>query len=439
MFAFVFALVTLVFSPTVNFCSAFPRSSLKFSPFNCGPQTWEINYANHSQASQHMMDWLLHWQFSCDGQQTYREAAHVGGFGSSFMFASKYFMEGIEYRAVYRPDHGAVQWLWADPNPQNCTLHRQSYDCFSEPISDCQYNTDVPRSDRLVNNLARIESLMAENPLRDIKSAPNMDVCTFARILKKPVKWVHGHLMWYLMRPLPELQAIIEKRKKEVLYQLPRGTVSVAMQVRAGPINDGRHAISALDTLLKVIDEVVLEIETHRSHLPNNKVGIFFLCSDLPENTYKSAEYMNAEHPRHFKWVTTHHVSLGQNSDAEQYIREHNGQLEVSRVDLFIDFLSDIEIMSSVDYVLGAKSNVYMLAAGLRMMRQQPHYRQPRNTCYIEYGGEGGGWKRVCEGDEMHKATWRYYFNPEYTHFESYPTTFKDATNRTLRHSKRRR
>lgn len=409
------------------------RSSLKYSPFNCGAATWDITFANNSQASQYMMDWLLHWEFDCNGKSVYREAAHNGGLGSSFMFASKYFMEGIEYRSVYRPDHGNVPWMWAAVDSENCTLHKQSYDCFSEPISDCAYApSDWTRSPALLKELARVEREMPNNPLRDMKSAQNMDVCTFARVLKKPVKWVHGHLMWYMMRPSSDLRAIVEKRKKDILHQAPRGTVSMSMQVRSGPMVDERKPLKNLEDVIQIADTVVAEIEEHRSHLLNSKVGIVYLSSDLPEMTYRSAEFMNTNYPRSFKWVTSNHISLGQNVEAEIYILEHNGKLEVSQQDLFVDFLVDVEIMTGVDYLLGAKSNVYMLAAGLRMIRQQPHYHQPRNTCYIAYGGESGQWKRVCEGDEEHKATWRYYFNPEYTQFESYPNTFPAIGNVTV-------
>lgn len=417
--------------------AAFPgtrgRSSLRYSPFNCGGATWELNFTNSAVMSKHMMDWLLHWQFDCSGKAVYREAAHVGGLGSSFMFASKYFMEGIEYRSIFRPDHGNVGWKWANPNAANCTLHKQSYDCFSEPISDCQYAPpDVTRPDSLSRELSRIASAMADNPLASMGAAPNMDVCTFARVAQKPVKWVHGHLMWYLLRPRAEFAAIIEQRTREVLRQAPRGTLSLAMQVRSGPLDDGRTPITNLTDVVRIIDAFVAEKEATHPHAAHAKVGIVFLSSDLPEVTFRSADFMNAQHPRSFRWVTAHHVSIvdGANADAEAYINAHHGQLDVTREDLFVDFMTDVEVLASADYVLGAKSNVYMVAAALRMMRQQPQYQFPRNTCYVDYGGSER-WQFVCEGDEAHRATWRYYFNPEYTQFEPYPTAYAARRNRT--------
>lgn len=143
---------------------------------------------------------------------------------SSLKLSSGHFMEMI-------PGFGQI--------PTQTTvhsLHIRSYDCFTEPISDCGLPNAPPRDPSLVKELDRIRASMPENPLRDILTKL-MDVCTFAKVLRKPVKWVHGHLLMYLTRPRPDAKAAIHHRKREIFSKLPRvvGTrtaVTVGMQVR---------------------------------------------------------------------------------------------------------------------------------------------------------------------------------------------------------------
>lgn len=401
------------------------KDNLNYSPFNCGSLTWEIDMTDSVQASKWFMDWLLLWQFDCDAHRpNFPKSAHNGGLGSSYMFASKYFMEGIEFKDVFRPLHGNDPWLWADPNPNNCSLHIRSYDCFTEPISDCGIPNAPPRDPSLVKELDRIRASMPENPLCDIVTKL-MDVCTFAKILRKPVKWVHGHLLMYLTRPRPDAKAAIHHRKREIFSKLPRvvgnrTAVTVGMQVRAGPLNDDRSALNNLTEIVSLIDHAVRDIERRR---PDHKVAMFFLCSDLPEMTYKSAEYMNKNYPRAFTFRTAHHVSLG-SGDAEEFLRKNPATaLPATKFDLFVDFMTDSEVLSNVDYVIGSKSNVYMVTAGYRMARFQPYYRDyPQNTCYVDKFHHMRELTLACEGTAEHKGTWAYYFAPAYTQFETiYP------------------
>jgi hypothetical protein len=420
------------------------RDNLNYSPFNCGTTSWKITFDDNELAAQNFQDWLLYWQFSCGSHSVNHKNAHNGGLGSSFMFASKYFMEALELKQIYRPDHGNIPWLWSDPNPMNCTLHKQSYDCFCEPISDCDYNTNInERSCKLLHDLQHIHDRMDDNVLKAIDEGL-MDVCTFGSILQKPVKWIHGQLMLYLTRPRDDVYLQILQRKEKIFANLPFNnqnnisTVTIGFQVRSGPLDDGREPITNLTEVLTVIDSTVHEIETKHGQI----VSMVFLCGDIPEMTYQSAEYMNTNHKRSFEFRTTHHLNLGQD-DAEKTLRSSNNNNNnnnklPSRFDLFVDFMTDIEILANVDYLIGSKSNVYMVAALYRYARQLPNIQLPKNTCYVDkslLGKKGGEHQQkndpnveeiktiplICEGSEEAIRTWYYYFNPYYTHFESYP------------------
>lgn len=406
--------------------------SLLYSPFNCGNSEWELSYNNTEVAARYFYDWLLHWQFDCEKNHPVNgKFAAGGGLGSSFMFGSKYFMDAIEMRQVFRPVHWNTYWTFAAENAENCTLNIRSYDCFSEPLSDCGLTNK--RSEYLLQQLNASTERMVTNPLQQFGINPSiwMDICTFAKVLKKSVKWVHGHLMYYMIRPRQDVQVIINQRVQSIFANLPKHTVTLGM---SGTLDNNRKQLTNLTEILHIIDHKVFEIFS----LYNQTVSMVYLCGDIPEHTFKSGEYMNTHHARPYTFTTSHLVSFGK-KDVEASLRSGDNLNQASRFDLFTDFITDIEILSTVDYLIGSNSNVYMVAAAIQAARQQHSY--PENTCYVDRneGGSEGDLRSICEGTAIAHKLWSLYFHPHYTIFEPYPMHNKTTVTEPKHHGRRTR
>lgn len=392
--------------------------NLHYSPFNCGNGPWPLDFNNSAVLSEAFSKWIFAWEFNCDKNKAKNgisfESAGNGGIGSSFMFASKYFMKAIELRQIYRPMHGkTTPWVWADPTGTNCTSHIQSYDCWGELISDCGVSSLFPRNDTFQQhvNTTRTTALQLLKPL-DKKL---YDICSIAKLLKKTVKWVHGHLMMYLARLRPDMQATVNQRVKNVFANLPSDQVTIAVQLRTGSLDTGRTAIRNMTYVMTRVDEVVTRVQ----QMHNKTVAMVYLCSNDPQDTFISPTYMSKHYPRPFQYRTSPVTQV--TSQDFEYVLKYNKSsiLQQLRPDLMVDFFTDVEVLAKADFVLGSTSNVYMVSAAFRAARRQ-HSTFPNNTCYFESRQQVvKDFPVFCEGSPQHKKLWSFYFAPAYTHFEN--------------------
>lgn len=392
-------------------CLSFAQSrdkNLMNSPFNCGSNaTWPVSTDDNVEMTEYFHDWLLVWQFSCEGNtKINHRVVSNGGLGSSFVFGSRWLTDAIKLKQIYRPYH-EQPWLWAAETAENCTLGQRSYDCFSEPLSDCEISSSkrTPELEKQINDaLGR----MVDNPLRFVMQQET-DICTFAKILRKPIKWVHGHIIQYMIRPRMDVLKVVEKRSKEVFADLPEKTVSMGIQIRSGPkMDNGRIPFNSTDDILSIIDSQVKEIKLKY----DQNVGMVFLCGDVPELTYQSAEYMNTHYKRPFTFRTTPRISFGI-EEVELSLRAGQNPNHASRLDMFTDFVTDIEILSSVDYLYGSHSNVYMIALALRWAKD----KGPNKSCLVDHRERE---LFICEGTgQKADQLWTFYYPEHYTIFTS--------------------
>jgi len=124
----------------------------------------------------------------------------------------------------------------------------------------------------------------------------------------------------------------------------------------------------------------------------------------------RSAEFMSREYPRTFKYSVIDHrqvSSISSQLEAEDAFRKnlttHDPETMNSR-DIFIEYVADIEAMVSADILIGSTSNVYMIAAALRMSRYPE--RPLEHTCWVELGIESQPF--YCENSKEASVSWRW-------------------------------
>jgi hypothetical protein len=122
---------------------------------------------------------------------------------------------------------------------------------------------------------------------------------------------------------------------------------------------------------------------------------------------------MNQEYPRPFIYSVLDHLQVtntATHTEAEiEFLKNITTRdpLTLSPREIFVEYAADIEIMARADILIGCASNVYFLAALLRISRYYP--TKPLNhTCYLELRHENQ--PLVCESDSEAKSAWSAAF-----------------------------
>ena len=111
-----------------------------------------------------------------------------------------------------------------------------------------------------------------------------------------------------------------------------------------------------------------------------------FLCSDQQEDNIKSIEYMTETFPRKWKYYVIPHFNMGP-GEAERNLNNPNIRNKPTKRSLMIDFLIDIEILSSLDAFIGSSSNIFFMVSAIRAAKQ---IGQRSHTCILQgIRGEG--------------------------------------------------
>jgi hypothetical protein len=145
-----------------------------------------------------------------------------------------------------------------------------------------------------------------------------------------------------------------------------------------------------------------VDIYAERLQLEGRPVGVVYLCSDLPEDNIRSSEYMAQQFPRNWTYVVLPHISLG---SGEAELKMKNKDLpKPPKKDLYIEYLTDIEILASSTVLIGTLSNVYLLAASLRVAR---NIGTKNESCFVDsrhYYKDNP--PLFCEGAPENKKLW---------------------------------
>jgi hypothetical protein len=355
-----------------------------YSAFTCiQSPPWPVTVDDNSNAQKVFSNWLRSMQnddTKCKAGQVMRKSLHGAGIGNSFVASSAELLKMLELSTIYRP---TVGWMWAD-SPQNCSLGLSEIDCFAEPMSYCGYEQYVKEEDvrfkpenrfigtTLIERVARFNRTEAQQ-----YSANGLDICNMGRISKKPIIWVFGQILYYLMRPRQDVMRRIQDRFDKVFpgerighpatvgQVLDRG-ITIGVHVRGGKPDNQREPLHMEDVMHQV------DVTVARLALRGDVVKRVFLCSDTQDTNIVSAEYMAEKFTRNFSYIVLPHLNYSVGTEAEYAMAadlKKPGQHSLSKVDIYAEFLADIYILAHSDVLQGSDSNVYVMAAALRFGR----------------------------------------------------------------------
>jgi hypothetical protein len=138
------------------------------------------------------------------------------------------------------------------------------------------------------------------------------------------------------------------------------------------------------------IDAVAADI-AKRSGKP---VTLVYLASDHPSDNFQSADYMEQNFPRPWKYVELPHIILD-GGEVEFALEKHTtGDI---RRQMAVEFLADMRLFSISDGYIGAVGNMFYVVTQIRAALESG-YRE--HTCYIL----NRTYQLVCERSEMMKS-----------------------------------
>jgi len=401
------------------------------SPFTCAAYSgsaWPVDSSDNHHAQKAFQNWLSARQNDprlCGHRdKVYTNINGFGtGIGSTYDQAIKLFFKYLELGIIYRP---MDTWLWA--TGFNNTFGTHSIDCFSRPLSYCK--------------LIPIEDLTKyyNSDEADKFSKTALDICSMAKHSKKPTVWAYGQVLHYMLRPGPLVAQYVSNRLKLVfasahhtsqisdhlnstvdvgthdegfhannsttekniggivntVTEIEPLAVTIGVHMRGGKPWDGRRILQ-LHELMEIVDARVADIEktnesdqkdshgSKRDSIPIRRLRVsqVFICSDTQASNVKSAEYMSASFPRNFSYVILPHLNYSVGTEAETAVRHSlDDGKNISLLDIYSEYLADVEILVKSDVFIGMYSNVYIMVAALRAARHPE--RPPSYTSYID-------------------------------------------------------
>lgn len=379
------------------------------SPFShCGAdeEVWELTSRHNEQAIHDFQVWITRRQFDSDicSSRGVLDKLHDYGIGSAFIQGAALLGQAIEQGKIYRPNPTRT-WLWAESVAANCSLGIKSLDCFNLPISVCGLTTAEARS---AQSLFKNSQMTASQT----QSTHTVSICHLALRYKKPLIWIFGQLLDYLLRPRPELIPYITHRIQAALQlpmeQLPyffdrhalryfMSTSTIAVHIRGGNPDAGRKVIP-LSYYIAAIDAKAKELAES-----NRPVRSVYVCSDDPS----LIDELRLLYRRPWPIITLPHLILGKKGvEQEDALRAVRTQ-EISRRTLVMEYLADIEILTAADVFIGSHSNVYAMAASLRLSRHADTLSL-NSTCLIDYRTVDKSLH--CEGSVIARKFWSSEF-----------------------------
>ena len=379
----------------IFFCSN--TESKERSAFICSG-SWNITRENSNNTFFQLQRWIHASQNLCG--KVLSPGLHVGnGIGSGIESAARWLMWAIEANQIYRPTES---WAWADKDKSGCTVG-QTVDCYFYPISSCA-NSDHLLAKKDLHLQSHDEQQYNESTA--VFGVGSMDACAIARAAKKPLQWVHGSVLHYIMRLNDSIKVEVDAKIAEIRRQALNGSV-VGVHIRRGSPDHGRHPANT-SYYISAVDTLAAQLETL-----GRPISVVFICSDLQQELESNISVL---FPRPWKYVLLPHFIyppqlLGKHEI--QHIVE-SGRLErngFSRRTMAMEYFTDVEILAQADAFIGSSSNVYTLVTALRVARGFDSFAN--HSCFMKLTTSPP--TLHCEGTQDALEEWRHHSFGGYT------------------------
>ena len=390
------------------FSARFVLSTGTNSAFVC-TQEWTVHRNQPKQVFDNFQNWILDWQSDCNKKRS-EGLMNGNGIGSSLHSTVRWMIWAIEEDKVYRPSH---HWLWADLNNSKCTDYRlnRTIDCYFRPLTLCglkQANGHTQQSS--LNDRTKVAVL----PASSVAMLPvlAMDSCTMAARNKKTLQWIHGSFLHYLMQYNVDTARDVQRRVDAMFPQTlmnvtTTDTSYIGVHIRGGKPDANRHPAN-VSYYIAMVDEIALQFQ--RLKRPVSRV---YFCSDLPDETFVSADYLSRAFPRPWQYMALPHISLPTDTykEAQHYLESNLLTENYSRRDLAVEYFADIEILAKVDAFIGSTSTVYPTVVGLRIARGNNWFKN--HSCFMQIRHTPPSFH--CEGSVEAHTLWTHFSLGGYT------------------------
>lgn len=297
------------------------------------------------------------------------------------------FARSIEGGKILRPSDG---YFWAS-NCENCTYNITSLDCYFQGLSSCSLDPIKSTATDLMNQDDR------ETKFGKRLAVANPDICTQAMAIKKPIAWVAGQYLSYIIRPRHDIQAEIYERIKGVLPNINRKHESfIAVHYRGGQPDFNRKVIP-LDSYMKAVHQ-----KAELLAMEGRPVSVVYLASQDNVHLFMNTSFLKENYGGNFtyKFLPPLTSNVDPSKEIELELRSHP---DIPRKPYVVEFLADFQLMVKADVFIGSISTIYMIVMLLRYARHPG--RRKDFTCLINTNSE-----IVCE-DDPRKYDIYYNFN----------------------------
>jgi len=342
-------------------------SSKQYNFLNCDSyEAWPVDYDSKSliRDAALLQEWIHAWQHSSRRCQSYGFEPFSAdfGIGNGFLRTVLLLARSFDQGKIYRP---TVDYFWA-LHSEGCTLNRTLFDCYLHEFSSCGIDS--------TNNMNRDD----RHTILGMMLAPGgetVDVCVLGKMLKKPIAWVAGQFLRYIMRLRPDVSDRVKARNENVFKLVDRSTQStISVHYRAGHPDANRHVIS-LDVYMNAVKLKAAELAS-----TGRPVSVVYLASQDNDHVFINESHMQDLYPANYSYriLPPYQQLVDSSQEIEIELRMHK---DVPREPFVIEFLADFQLFVRADVFIGSISTIYMIVMLMRYSKD-PN-RDKLWTCLI--------------------------------------------------------
>jgi hypothetical protein len=388
------------------------NSAINF--FSCkGVKPWEVdlNDSAIAQAEELIQDYLYAWQHNhnrCRDRGKDEYFANYG-IGNGLLRSVITFQRALEAGKIYRPREG---YFWAQTTP-DCTHNRTALDCYFKGLSSCGLFSNVTGYEPL--DRSETETRLG----RVLGPVNNLDICKLAEACKKPMSWIAGQYLKYIIRFRDKIKAQIDRRKAPIFDDVNRKShATIAVHYRSGVLDENRVVLS----LLKYMEAV--KLKAHELAKDGRPVSVVFMSSKDVIKDFKSPEHLANVYGGNFTYrflpVMEKQISANTSNDIEEELTKNPN---IPREPYFVEYMTDIQLMVEADAFIGSVSTVYFVIMLLRYARN-PKRSAQKYTCVMH----DHGLDLVCEDDPRKYKVYNrapYWRTNDHFTYETHTTAFQ--------------
>lgn len=331
-----------------------------WSAFTCaGQPAWEVTIEDNTAASKTIQNWFAFRQNRCVNDSSvglWRKNQKHGGIGSHMTAGVHNFLKATELGQIFAPEAG---YAWGFNNASQCSRHIKAVDCFTLPLTHCDFGHPLTQYPADVN----VEKAVA---FHDGTS----DVCVITKKLRKTILWTMGQGILYQHRLPPNLHkewsdeytlAMKLLRSSRPKHHKNNACITASIHVRTGQPDFGRRPLNGSEHIanLNAMNEELMK---------NNKeiCGVFVATSD-PNATIFASATLGKLSPMHGYDVLLMPRFVGNTSmEMEHQIWYLTASPEFRPDRLYVEYLVDLKIFGETEVYIGSHSNMFLIAAGYR-------------------------------------------------------------------------